>query len=227
MHAIRWFAFLLFLAALAGCEPAVVQQPAGNRTNPVATGGGNTKPPAAANTPAPERFTSVEAAIEALTTASREQDDARLRSSLAYLTEQGSAAVPPLTRLVKDDSADLAARLSACRALAQIGPPGLDAVLGCLNAKEAILRLRAAEVLGGMEPVEARSIDALIGLLNDDDVRMRAKAIRSLGRIGTAAERATPKLLAILNSPGDEGVRAEASDALRKVDPRRKFDTPE
>lgn len=78
------------------------------------------------------------------------------------------------------------------------------------------LRRRAAEVLGNVGPIDARSVPALIEAVKDKDVRVRDAAVLGLSKIGTPASAAEPVLSAATKDL-DPNVRKHASTALERV----------
>lgn len=102
----------------------------------------------------------------------------------------------------------------AAKALTAIGEPAVAAVAGAVGSTQLGVRLRAAQVLGGIGPAAGAGVPALVTMLQRREYfQDREQAARALGRIGPAAREALAALAAALK---DEtfNVRDEAVKAL-------------
>jgi HEAT repeat protein len=185
------------------------------------TAGQNSHGDASAPKVADDAFATVEEAVEAMCRAAEERDsDARLRAS-GWLSTRGEAAVAALRAVLDDEQAGTASKIAACRALGRLGPPAVETLLAHLDSDDPLVRLNALDQLPHIRPPSRQILDSLIAALDHSDPRMRQKAIRGLGLMGPTAKDAAPHLQQILNAKEDETLRADAKDALKKVQPRR------
>lgn len=138
-----------------------------------------------------------------------------------WLGLQGDKIAPDLAVLIKDPSAGLATRLTACRVLARLGPVATPTLLEAIGGEPKQLQLKAIESLGRVEPPSDEIVGKLLVLLDDQDFATRKAALGGLKDVGIPASRAVDKLQAILNDPQeDETIRSLAKAALKAVDPR-------
>jgi HEAT repeat protein len=123
-------------------------------------------------------------------------------------------AVEPLAAALKSHEFS-GVRWKAAEALAKLGPPSVDALVGALRHEDDDVRWKAAVALG--EIGDPRAIDPLISLLCDEDRFVKSHAALALGTIG---EPAVKPLLRALRE-GDGNLRWGAAIALGKLrDPR-------
>jgi HEAT repeat protein len=88
--------------------------------------------------------------------------------------------------------------------------------LEALRSPDPKTRKKAADVLGNVGPVDARSVPALIGAVKDPDPKVRDAAVLSLSKIGPPAADAV-KVLNDATQDTDPTVRAHASTAVERV----------
>jgi HEAT repeat protein len=88
--------------------------------------------------------------------------------------------------------------------------------LAALKNPDAKKRVKAAQVLGNVGTVDARSIPALIEAVADPDAKVREAAVLGLAKIGPPAASAEP---ALVKAAGDKSaaVRTHAATALDRV----------
>jgi HEAT repeat protein len=138
-----------------------------------------------------------------------------------WLDLQGDEVVAEFIAKIKDPSAGLATRLTACRALARRGPVGTQTLLEATDGQPRQLRLKAIESLSRIDPPSDEIVEKLVGLLDDEDFEIRKAALVGLREVGPPAQRASGKLQSLFNDPQeDETIRSLAKAALRAVDPR-------
>ncbi len=119
-------------------------------------------------------------------------------------------------------SADVAARVEACRELGKMGTAARVAVPELIDAVKTTgqpdLQKAAALALGaiGLEAKEA--VPALMEQLKSDDAQVRAYAAHALGEMGTAAGDSAVALIERITDE-DPAVRREARDSLRAIHP--------
>jgi len=90
-------------------------------------------------------------------------------------------AAQPLAELYsKEDDRDV--RLAASRAMASIGTPSVEPLVGILASPRPEVRAGAARILGRIG--SQRAVDPLIRLIDDPDADVRKAAIHSLRSIG-------------------------------------------
>lgn len=229
MRLIAGWLLILAIAALllSGCGPAAAaKKPA--KKKPAAT--------TVAARPAPQApkveqsaFADVAAAmadVEKVSKLDPTEANETLLKVETWLNMQGTRIAPDLEALIKDSSAGLPSRLTACRVLARLGPVALPTLLEASAGEPLLLRRKAIESLGRVKPPTAEAVHKLVSLLSDQDNEIRRSALGALGHIGKPAQQHDPqiveKLMAILNNVNeDETVRSMAKDALKKVDPRK------
>lgn len=145
-----------------------------------------------------------------------------LLKSETWIVRQGEKNVPQLAERVADNNEDLAVRMTACRVLAKLGPPGRPAVTAATDSPKKELRVKAIESLGRIKPVERASLDKLMALIDDKDYDIRKAALLGIKSTGKEGAAATTKLMEKLNDTSeDETIRSLAKDALKAVDPRK------
>ena len=137
-----------------------------------------------------------------------------------WLKQQGSGSIPALAIILHDQDAELPRRITACRALAALGPPARADLLKAISSDQRLLRIAATERISLIRPTDKQTVERLVQLLDDQDQQWRKIAIQSLRRIGTSARQAIPKLDALANQAEDEIIRAEALKALKAINPR-------
>lgn len=106
---------------------------------------------------------------------------------------------------------DLDVQWRAAEALGEMGPDGMDHLLGGLTSRNKHIRLGVMEALGEIKAHEA--VQPLIHALHDPDNEVRWEAALALGEIGD--ERAIPPLVESLKDH-DRFVRYGAAVALDK-----------
>jgi hypothetical protein len=123
----------------------------------------------------------------------------------------GRAAVPALTRLVSDPYPEVGNQ--AARALVQIGPDGIDALVPLLSAAGIQPRVRAARALVHAGPDGRPAVPGLLAAVDANDPTLRQLAVRALGEIGPTAAPAADRLVRALEDP-DAAIRGQAAKAL-------------
>ena len=133
-------------------------------------------------------------AVEPLINALSDSGDVAYRAAQALGNIKDGRAVGPLLAMARYQFKHVGAGhvlfSAPIKAVSQIGGPGLDSLLVCLN--DNILRDEAIVYLGVAR--EKRAVAPLIALLYDD--KTRRSAIMALGRMGD--KRATAPLMSIL-----------------------------
>lgn len=175
-----------------------------------------------------DAYASVEAAmadVEAIASSKGENNSQKLRRIETWLDMQGTAIAPELDATIKDPTAGLAARLTACRVLTRLGPTATPTLLAAADGEPRQLRLKAIESLGRVKPTSAETVQKLVALIDDEENEIRGGALRSLAAIGPAVKEHSPdiveKLILLLNNVDeDETVRSQSKGALKKIDPR-------
>jgi HEAT repeat protein len=97
------------------------------------------------------------------------------------------------------------------------GPAATPALMELLKHSDRDVRLRAAEVLGLLEPIPRAAIPSLVDGLADRDWEVRQHVARVLGRMASAASSATEALEARLDIEDDEEVREALTVALEAI----------
>jgi HEAT repeat protein len=143
-----------------------------------------------------------------------------------WLNMQGAKIAPELETLIKDKSAGLATRLTACRVLTRLGPVSVPTLLVAVDDETQQLRLKAIECLGRVKPTSAEVVSRLVALSNSEDYEIRKGAFRALAVVGPPVKehdsQLVEKLMNVLNdAKEDETIRSLAHDALKKIDPRK------
>lgn len=170
------------------------------------------------------KFDDVPAGVAALLAAGEQQDFERMAKIQDYLQAQGAAAVRPLAEVMNNAQANLPARLAATQVLGRIGKPAEDVLKAATESPQPRVQVKAIERLGKIKPLEPANVTYLIGLVDHSDLTIRRQALRALKDVGKPAATATKKLNDLLNDPEeDEMSRGLAKEALRSINPRRKF----
>ena len=108
-----------------------------------------------------------------------------------------------------------ATREAAAQALGQ--PDNVDAVVPLIKAlDDAEPKVRATAALSLGKIGSPKAVNALVELVFDSNPLLRAAAARSLGTIGS--DRTKPVLKELLAVEKDARVRAQAEEALKKID---------
>jgi HEAT repeat protein len=121
-------------------------------------------------------------------------------------------AIGPLIgafRVEYGDTEDITAWQDAAIALARLGTPALDPLVGALSDENGIVRAESAYALG--ELGDRRAVEPLVAALEDGGRQVRLEAAEALGRLGDP--RAIDALVALLDDP-DAMVRLYAVRAL-------------
>ncbi len=117
-------------------------------------------------------------------------------------------------------------RVAAADVLRELGPaakPAVDDLMNALTDDRQAVRRAAAAALDAISPGWRESgrmtaeVEPLLEKLESDDWRVRAATCGTLGEMGAAS--AIPALVACLADP-DKNVRAEATEALKRIDPK-------
>ena len=167
-----------------------------------------------------DAYSDLDAAINAAMAAKEQADDKAAQRAEIWLKQQGSGSIPALATILHDTDAELPRRITACRALAALGPPARADLLKAISSDQRLLRIAATERISLIRPTDKQTVERLVQLLDDQDQQWRKIAIQSLRRIGTSARQAIPKLDALANQAEDEIIRAEALKALKAINPR-------
>ena len=134
---------------------------------------------------------------------------------LAQLGPKATAAVPALIQTLRTDVGGRGEEAShqdyrAALALAAIGKPGVEGLIGLLKERKESVRAEAIMALGRVGPDAGAAVPALIALLADPSSRIRREAAIALPRMGHAA--VDPLILA--SRDANSIVRAGAVTAL-------------
>lgn len=222
-----WLAVLL--CVVVGCGSA--EEPTKQATAEHKPAKKKAAPPAEKKTEPPppppkipdDAFADIPAALDALIQAAEKSDQAAMSRADQWMVQRGAAGIAPLGDVLKDDSAPLAKRISASRALAQMGPAAKAALFEGLKSSQQRIRIVSIEALGRIKPSDKEIIATCIKLVKDDaDPDVQRYAVGALGKIGPSAKDAVPLLMEMRNSKKyNETVRAEALRSLKLVDERR------
>jgi HEAT repeat protein len=210
----------LLLAALAGCGemPAQAAKKPSKKKAAAALVDDRPKLP----TVTQSEYASLDAAFDEVETLSTDPTGGqKLVRIERWLGLQGDQIAGELAAKIKNPSVGLATRLTACRALARLGPVATPTLMEAMDGEPKQLRLKAIECLGRVEPSSDEIVTKLLVLVDDEDFETRKAAINGLKDVGVPADRAAEKLQSILNDPKeDETIRSVAKAALKAVDPR-------
>ena len=155
---------------------------------------------------------------QAITSLRDPRPDVREKSA-ETLAAIGPAAAPAVNALLSClDDKDAYVSGKAVEALSRIGTPALPGLIGTLRAGTANARWAATIALAKMGPVASSAVPALVHTLTDSGDLVRWGSVMALGNIGTNAREAVPALLNAL-SDRDEDVRREASRVIDSLDP--------
>jgi HEAT repeat protein len=230
---LRYFCILLLVIGVAGCDPAAPppsSEPAARAerakprrapSRPVAPA---TKPVARVQ----EDFPDLAAAQQALLQAFAANDAAAYQAAERWLVGHGDAALGSLAAVATDETAELADRIAACRALPHFGEAACPALQQLLTSPLEQVQVNAIRSLSKLSPVPESAVGSLLQLADKEAGRIRIEAIRAIGELGPSVqEQAAERLLALLNDQQEtDVVRDAAKQALEKVSPRRSFVDP-
>jgi|CXWL01.1.fsa_nt_gi HEAT repeat protein len=133
------------------------------------------------------------------------------------LSSMGDTIIPILNQIMIDTKAPLASRLEALRLVESFGEKGSDAIhalTSLLKDQLTILRVKTAQVLGGLGPLSSQAIPSLIENLGDTQEEVRQAALVALQRIGPDA---LPALTTALGAT-DPHTKIWASRAIAGID---------
>jgi hypothetical protein len=184
----------------------------------------------------PNAFASYEEALAAIVAATAEQKPADMNKAERWLGLQGEKIAAKLSATVKDNGAPLAARISACRVLARIGPVA-TATLMEVSKKETKpdqLRQNGVQWMGVIKPTSKEIVDQLIALSNEStgtkelNQKIRVAALQALLKIGPDVKKLRPDYVETLQNTlnsqtEDDSIRGQAKLTLKSIEPRRGF----
>lgn len=182
------------------------------------------KPPQPAAPPArvpDDAYPDVPTAITAMAQAALKEDNQGSQRAEQWLVQQGSAALPKVAEIVKNESAPLEERI-VCSGMISRLPGAKQPLLEATSVANERIRLRVIEALGRVEPSDPEIVAALIKLTEDPSPKIQSATLRAIRNIGPAAKDAGPALQKILDSQThDDYVRDEARATLKVIDERR------
>jgi hypothetical protein len=150
-------------------------------------------------------------------TKSRKKDRAVLAMlGFQILGPAASAAVPELTRLMKDPNATQPTREAAMFALARLGTNGLPSLLEALANTNQPARRLVAYAVGSMQYLGTNAspaVPVLVNLLKDQEEQIATRAATALGDLAIEPSLTIPALTNALRDPRPF-VRASAASAL-------------
>lgn len=140
------------------------------------------------------------------------------------LAKFGPAAVPALLKSIKDEDGNVMGHsVETFEKMADLARDGafpqaaaaVPALIEVAHFPGGEARLKAIETLGKMGSAAKAAVPDLINILQHGDSETRYRAARALGEIGGNARAALPALKEAL---GDQSLRSEAKDAIRKIE---------
>ncbi len=135
---------------------------------------------------------------------------------LETLGRMGPKAEPAIATIVTSlESGRAPVREAAAKALATMGPPGIDALTEAITRDESAIHEPAAR---GLAHAGAEAIEPLIGLLSHQKSHVRIWAATALGTIGPDAREALDRLRTIRSDDANRSVRSYADWAIKKID---------
>jgi HEAT repeat protein len=130
-------------------------------------------------------------------------------------------AVPALIQIVEQHISE-DSQAAACLALTGMGPEAARTAIPLLlrdaASTNAEVRFSAVHALSFAQIEPSQVVPALVKSLSDPFIWVRERAARGLGNFGTNAHEAVPALMLLLIDP-NWGVRCDATNALKKIDP--------
>ena len=230
---LRYFCILLVVVGVAGCDPAASppsSKPAarGERAKPTRAQPRPKAPATEPVAPVQEDFPDLAAAQQALFQAFAANEAAAYQAAEKWLVAHGDTALGSLAAVATDESAELADRIAACRALPHFGGAACPALQQLLTSPLEQVQVNAIRSLSKLSPVPESAVGSLLQLAGQGAGRIRMEAIRAIGELGPSVqEQAAERLLAVLNDQQEaDVVRDAAKQALEKVSPRRSFVDP-
>lgn len=223
----RWLLLLAMLSLVLGCGSTPPKKSTAKKDKD--------KKPAAQQAPkepevTQDAFASYEAAMQAVVKGVADNKPTDISKAERWMGLQGAAIQGKLVETVKNPSANIAERISACRVYGRMGNVAAPLMLELSKpeTKPDQLRLKAVECLGMPEHPEPAALNRLCDLVSDKDQRIRIAALRALRSVGKDAKKQRPEIVKqlqeLLNSPtDDDAVRVAAKDALKEIEPRVGF----
>jgi HEAT repeat protein len=133
--------------------------------------------------------------------------------AFAQFGAEAERALPVLSEAMKTGSSKL--RESAGKALAQLGPAGIAALVRALESDESMVYEAAGQALS---TAPATAVPTLVGLLTHEKNHVRIWAATALGTMGPKANGSLVALKKMFAEDPDRGVRSYAEWAIRKID---------
>ena len=154
-------------------------------------------------------------AVPALIERATKDKNARVRAAAIEALEaidpdRLKELVPVLVRQLRDR--DWSVQNGAAKALSSMGPVAVPALIGALREQDAMVRAKACEALGEVDPLTDAVVPALIVALKHADGKVRAQASSALAEIGPITEEVIPALVNAPEIPGN------ATGGLRRSD---------
>jgi HEAT repeat protein len=148
----------------------------------------------------------------------------RLMAALAlgHVGPEAEPAVPALTELLSDPSADV--RVAAAEALGKVGPaarPAVPAMAALLKEDQPARVVRVLKALRRLPGANHEAIPAFVEATRHADAETRENAAEALGEAGDAARDAVPALRPLLEDQ-NEKVREQAAVALKNIEKQQK-----
>ena len=163
-------------------------------------------------------------AVTALAQAVSDSNSEAFAQAQSWLLLQEATAIPAVTELMRDESAEMFARTAACKILAQLGPEAVEPLLGASQGGTPRVQHVAIEQLGNVKPASGQAITSLLEWTQSTDNEIRLAAILGLTHVGPAATDVADVMLAILNNTSEpESLRSAAKECLLTVNPRKTF----
>jgi len=136
------------------------------------------------------------------------------------LASLGTAGLPPMLNALSDPGNAqrqfIARMIPTIRELGSNGHPAVPILLNCLQERDAVMVMTAAESLGSLRLEAEIVVPALVRGLTNENYAVRAYLAKAVSEFGKEARGAVPALLEALDDR-DDWARKAAAAALEKI----------
>jgi len=154
---------------------------------------------------------------------------AKAVQALGNVGAEAKLGIPPLLKLVREESTKEVTRKLALEALNKIGPPDrndTEIVRECLKDHEPKIRCYGAVAMGKLGPDAASALTDLVRLAKDSNVEVRQKVTLALGKMGTDSKDTVFPILTEALKDSHRDVRVAAAQSLAGMESLGATDVP-
>jgi len=162
-----------------------------------------------------------------------ENPDDNIRSkavqALGNVGAEAKMGIPPLLKLVRDETTKVVTRKLALEALDKIGPPDrndTEIVRDCLKDQNPKIRCYGAVAMGKLGPDAASALTDLVRVAKDSNIEVRQKVTLALGKMGTDSKETVFPILTEALKDSNRVVRVAAAQSLAGMESLTAADVP-